>query len=70
MGRVLKRIQGYQLKSKILKIKDKEVDIVLINNSVIHGIIFSVSETELQLLNIIRNKSKIKFKEIKEILFV
>ena len=70
MGRVLKRIQGYQLKSEILKIKDKEVDIVLINNSVIHGIIFSISETELQLLNIIRNKSKIKFKEIKEILFV
>ena len=70
MGRVLKRIQGYQLKSEILKIKNKEVDIVLINNSVIHGIIFSVSKTELQLLNIIRNKSKIKFKEIKEILFV
>ena len=70
MSRVLHRVYAHQVKEKITQLLKKEVDIVLTNNSVLHGIIFSVSGTELVLKNIVRNKTKIQFEEIKEILFV
>ena len=70
MGRVLYRVYSHQLKTEISKLQGKEVDIVLVDNSVLHGLVFSFSENELILKNIVRNKSTILFKQIKEILFV
>jgi hypothetical protein len=70
MSRVLHRVYAHQIEGKVTELLKKEVDIVLTNNSVLHGIIFSVSGTKLVLKNIVRNKTKIEFEDIKEIMFV
>ena len=70
MGRVLHRVYAHQLKTEISNLVGKEVDIILDNNSVFHGVIKSFSKEDLVLKNIVRNKSTICFKQIKEIVFV
>jgi ferredoxin-fold anticodon binding domain-containing protein len=70
MGRILQRIYAFQLPEEILNLIGKEVDIVLLNKSVLHGVIFSVTENNIIFRNIVGNKSNIPLLDIAEILFV
>ena len=70
MGRILKRVFAHQLVQKIDELLLSEVDVVLSNNSVLHGVILSSSNKTLLLRNIVRNKQLISFTEIVEIIYV
>ena len=69
MGKILYRVFAHQLKKELSNLLNKEVDVVLANNSVLHGVILKTSETELVLRNSVRNKTVIALSEIQEILF-
>lgn len=70
MGRVLKRVHVDELKEKLPEILNLELDIVLEDNNVIHGYILSHTAEYIVFRNMVRNKSKIAIRSIKEVLFV
>ena len=69
MGKRLYRVFANELKTELDKVLNKEVDIVLSNDSVLHGVVLSFTENELVLRNIVRNKTTIAVSDIQEILF-
>ena len=70
MGRILKRIFSTDISGKINDIINLEVDVVMNNKSVLHGVIISATADGLLLRNIVRNKQSILFSDINEIFFV
>ena len=70
MGRVIKRIFPEDFSVKIVTLLNKEVDCLLKNNAVYHGVVKSVSNNSIVLLNNVRNEKVISFSELLEISFV
>lgn len=70
MGRVLQRIYSPEIPGKVDDLLNREVDLVLENKSVLHGVIFKVSSDSLVLRNMMRNKYVVLFSDINEIVFV
>lgn len=65
----LYRINNEEILAQQELLINREVDIVLLDNSVFHGVIKDISSEKITVLNIIRNKYTFPIKEITEIVY-
>ena len=65
----LYRINSDEILSKQELLVNKEVDIVLLDNSVYHGIIKKISDNNIFVSNMIKNKTVFAITSISEIVY-
>ncbi len=63
------RINNTEILDKQEILLNREVDIVLSDNSVFHGVIQKMTAEQIVAINIIRNKFSFSIKEITEIVY-
>jgi hypothetical protein len=69
MGKRLVRINNKDISGKLQELIGREVNLVLINKNILHGVIIESPEQTFKIKDMLRKTHYVKFSEVNEIIY-